>query len=74
MASKFIVLKDGVLKEYDDFDKIPWDFDHIISFKPELPPPPHNEEQHKIIGEWNNKLQALLKIERLNSASRNKNR
>jgi len=72
--AKFVILKNNKLEEYTEFDLIPWDFDHLISFKPDLPPPPHTEDQHKIIDEWNNKLQALMKIERLNNASRNKNR
>jgi hypothetical protein len=74
MAHKFVVLKNGNLETYTEFDQIPWDFDHFISFKPDLPPPPHTEDQHRSIDEWNNKLQALMKIERLNNASRNKNR
>lgn len=74
MTSKFVVKRNGVLEEYSDFNKIPWDFDHLICFKPELPPLPHTEEEHKLLNEWNNKLQALIKIERFNHASRNKNR
>jgi len=74
MANQFVVLRQGKLEEYTEFDQIPWDFENLICFKPELPPPPHTEEQHRIISEWNNKLQALLKIERINNARRNENR
>jgi len=71
MANKFVIMVDGKLETYTNYDDIPDTFDHVIEFSPEIPEPPHTEEQHEEIDKWNFKLQALMEIER---ASNNKNR
>jgi hypothetical protein len=73
MKHEFKILKNRQIEIYDDYDKIPEDFDHIISFKPWIPDGPHTHDEHSEISEWNNKLQNLIKKEKEN-ASRNKNR
>ena len=52
--------------EFNDWNDIPKDFKfkHVIKFLPELPPPPHTPEQHMEVSEWNDRLQALMEIER----------
>jgi hypothetical protein len=52
--------------EFSDWNDIPEDFKfkHVIKFLPELPPPPHTPEQHMEVSEWNDRLQALMEIER----------
>jgi hypothetical protein len=52
--------------EFNDWNDIPEDFKfkHVIKFLPELPPPPHTPEQHMEVSEWNDRLQALMEIER----------
>jgi hypothetical protein len=61
----------GELKTYSKFEDIPEKFDNVIKFLPEVPLPPHTEEQHKEIEIWNEKFQKLMEIERARS---NKNR
>lgn len=73
MPHEFVILKNGVLETYTNYEDIPHDFDHVIKFKVDIPPEPHTDEQHEEIEKWNDKLQALMKIEREN-ASRNKRR
>lgn len=73
MPHKFVIKRNGILETYTEYDKIPNDFEHVIEFIPEIPEGPHTEEQHEEIERWNDKLQALMEIEREN-ASRNKNR
>ena len=64
MAHKFVILNDGELSTYKNYNDIPESFDNVIEFIPEIPPEPHTEEQHEEIGEWNNKLKELMKRER----------
>jgi hypothetical protein len=73
MANEFVIKTDGKLETYTEFDSIPNEFDHIIKFAPEVPEPPHSDEQHKEIESWNTKLQELIKREN-SYASSNKNR
>ena len=67
MAHKFVILKNGKLETYTDYNKIPKSFDNVIRFEPEVPPEPHTEEQHEEIEEWTKKLQKLMEIERASS-------
>lgn len=64
MAHQFVILNQGKITVYNNFDDIPESFDNVIKFIPEIPPEPHTEEQHEEIGEWNNKLKELMKRER----------
>lgn len=60
MPHKFIILVDGVLKEYNTFESIPHTFDNVIEFLPEIPPGPHTQDQHHEIGMWNARLKQLI--------------
>ena len=71
MAHEFVVLINGLLETYEKYEDIPTDFDNLIKFLPEIPAPPHTEEQHEEIEGWNDKFQKLMEIERARS---NKNR
>lgn len=73
MPHKFVIMRNGILETYTEYADIPNDFEHVIEFNVEVPPDPHTEEQHEEIEKWNDKLQALMKIERENASS-NKNR
>jgi hypothetical protein len=66
-----VIIVDGELNTYTKYEDIPEDFDHVIEFKPEIPEPPHTEEQHEEIEQWNLRLQNLMEKER---ASSNKKR
>jgi hypothetical protein len=63
MAHLFVILKDGILHEYDKYEDIPNSFDNVIKFMPEIPDGPHTHEQHDEIDTWNYKLQELMKRE-----------
>ena len=63
MAHEFVILNDGKLKTYIDYDDIPEIFDHVIKFVPEVPEPPHTNEQHEEMEQWPNKLKQLMKRE-----------
>jgi hypothetical protein len=69
MSHEFVILRNGVLDTYDKYEDIPDDFDHLIKFLPDLPEGPHTEEEHEEIHTWNDKLQALIEIERKNARS-----
>jgi hypothetical protein len=56
-------MRGGSLETYTEFEAIPGDFDHVIEFRPEIPPGPHTEEQHREIEQWNDRLQELMRIE-----------
>ena len=64
MAHEFIIRDKGKLITYTKYKDIPEVFDHLIKFLPEIPPEPHTPEQHEEIGQWNNRLQQVMKRER----------
>ena len=64
MAHEFIIRDKGKLITYTNYEDIPEVFDHLIKFLPEIPPEPHTPEQHEEIGQWNNRLQQVMKRER----------
>lgn len=63
MKHRFVVLVDGILKEYNDYNSIPSKFDNLIEFLPYIPEPPHAPAQHDEIESWNIKLKELMKRE-----------
>lgn len=63
MAHKFVILRNGKLETYNDYNKIPKSFDNVISFEPDVPPEPHTEEQHEEIEKWPGRLAELMKRE-----------
>lgn len=60
---EFVILLNGELKTYNEFEDIPDKFDNVIKFNPCMPEPPHEEHQHDEMGEWGQKLQELMKRE-----------
>ena len=67
MPHVFQIIRKGRLEEYNNYESIPYDFEHVIAFIPEIPPGPHTDEQHEEIESWNSKLQKLMEIERARS-------
>jgi len=63
MAHEFVILKNGVLESYNNFEDIPDQFDNVIKFLPKIPDAPHTEEQHDEIHQWHDRLKELLKRE-----------
>lgn len=60
---KFVILLNGELKTYTNYQSIPDSFDNLIEFSPEIPAGPHDESQHDEIDQWNSRLQELMKRE-----------
>jgi hypothetical protein len=71
MGHRFDLIVHGVLRSYHRWEDIPAVFDHVVRFEPAIPPAPHTPEQHAEAALWNDRLQALMEIER---ASRNQDR
>jgi hypothetical protein len=69
MSHKFVVLRRGVLETYNKYEDIPLDLDHVIEFNPEIPPPPHSQEQHEEIDGWFEKFKRVLEIEKSNGCN-----
>jgi len=70
---RFVIMRNGELETYTQWEDIPQVFEHVIEFAPTMPEPPHTEQQHQEMGQWNTRLQELVKRER-DDASSNKNR
>ena len=62
-----MIMCGNILAEYDHYENIPDDFDHVIEFLPEIPLGPHTQEQHEEIDSWNDKFLRLVRIERARS-------
>lgn len=62
---KFVLLVEGKLMTYNSWESIPEHFDNVIEFLPAIPEGPHTHEQHEEIAKWNDRLQELLKREKL---------
>jgi hypothetical protein len=60
MKHEFIILRDGKLESYENFDDIPLSFDNLIKFAPIIPPGPHTHDEHDEIGVWNEKMKILM--------------
>jgi hypothetical protein len=69
--AEFVLLIDGKLKTFDNYDDLPEEFDNVIKFIPDYSEGPHTHEEHEEIELWNSRLQKLMEKE---NASRNKNR
>jgi hypothetical protein len=59
---------EGKLQAFDQFDDIPYYFDHVIEFSPEIPPPPHTDAQHQEIDQWHDLFQELMRREHASSS------
>lgn len=67
MAHEFVLLVNGELKTYHNYEDIPEEFDNVIKFLPEMPPAPHTHDEHEEMSLWNERLQKLMEKERARS-------
>lgn len=67
MKHLFALIVEGQLETYHRWEDIPAVFDHVIAFKPAIPPPPHTPEQHEEIALWPGRLEQLMEVERARS-------
>lgn len=65
---RFVVMVQGQIRVYHEFDHIPQDIDHVIGFLPEIPPPPHTDQQHQEIDAWTDRFDELMRRERASSS------
>ena len=70
MRHRFVIMKDGKLSEYTEYEQIPDQFDHVIEFAPEIPPGPHTDQQHEEIDQWQVKFERLMEIEYASSSKK----
>lgn len=63
MEHEFVILLNGKLETYSNYEDIPEKFDNVIRFMPKIPDPPHTHEQHEEIESWNQKFKDLMKRE-----------
>jgi len=61
--AEFVILRNGMLEKYSNYDEIPEKFDNIIKFVPDYSEGPHTHEEHEELHSWNDKLKELLKRE-----------
>lgn len=64
MKGSFTVRIGKELFTYDDTDKIPQEFDFLISFLPDYPPSPHTEVDHQEIATYMNVFKELQSREK----------
>ena len=65
--AEFQFIINGELVTFDNYEDIPYEFDHVIKFLPDIPEDPHTEDEHKELALWNDKLQQLMEKERARS-------
>ena len=63
MAHRFVVKKDNKILEFDRYEDIPEEFDHLLCFLPEIPPSPHTHAQHEEIESWIPRFKRMMEIE-----------
>lgn len=60
MPHRFDIIFKGKIQTYTEFEDIPAEFEHLVAFLPEIPPPPHTTEQHAEIDSWQDKFNQLM--------------
>ena len=60
---EFTFLIDGKQVTVNKWEDVPSKFNHVIKFVPQIPEPPHTEEQHNYIETFNDKLKLLMERE-----------
>ena len=60
MGHRFLIIRNDVIEEYDQYESIPDDLDHVVEFLPEIPPGPHTHQQHTEIDSWPDRLLQLM--------------
>lgn len=61
MPHRFDIILNGKIQSYTEFESIPDEFEHLVAFLPEIPPPPHTAEQHAEIDTWQDKFNQLMR-------------
>ena len=64
MKGIYIIREDNNLMEFTDWNDIPNEFDYLIRFEPDVPPPPHTDEQHEELEGVHKKFKEIMERER----------
>ena len=67
MPHRFVIRDGGRLQVFERYEDIPAVFDHLIEFKPEVPPGPHTDQEHQEIASWLGRFDQLMERERASS-------
>tara|TARA_B100000513_G_scaffold25282_1_gene9738 strand:+ start:46 stop:264 length:219 start_codon:yes stop_codon:yes gene_type:complete len=59
LEGKFVIRDEDKLLEFDRCGDLPDTFDHLISFEPKIPDPPHTVNDHIEMSKWSEYLQEL---------------
>ena len=59
LKGKFVIRDEDKLLEFDRCGDLPDTFDHLISFEPTIPDPPHPVNDHIEMSKWAEYLQEL---------------
>lgn len=68
MPHRFVIRTGQQIQVFARYEDIPEEFDHVIEFSPEIPPPPHTPEQHDEIESWLSRFERLMEIEHARSS------
>tara|TARA_B100000524_G_scaffold256913_1_gene139326 strand:+ start:79 stop:294 length:216 start_codon:yes stop_codon:yes gene_type:complete len=60
LEGEFVVKKDGQLIRHTKARDLPASFDHLISFAPKVPEPPHSVNDHEEMSRYTEYLQELM--------------
>ena len=63
MNGTFKVRINNKIEKYTNYDDIPNKIGAVIAFLPDVPEPPHTEEDHDLIHSFNDKLKELVERE-----------
>lgn len=61
---RFTIKDKDQLLTFNNFYDIPEEYDHLIEFKPYMPPPPHTDIEHEEIESWIPKFKQLVERQR----------
>tara|TARA_B000000609_G_scaffold151460_1_gene137854 strand:+ start:648 stop:863 length:216 start_codon:yes stop_codon:yes gene_type:complete len=63
LEGEFVIRKDGQLIRHTKARDLPAEFDHLIKFAPNSPPPPHTVNDHVEMSKYADYLQELMSRE-----------
>lgn len=63
MTGEYIIMINGELKTFTEFEDIPMSFEHVIKFSPCFSCGPHTNDEHEEMNTFTDKLQELMKRE-----------
>lgn len=70
MPHRFRVMVKGQIVTFQRFEDIPQDIEHVIEFAPDIPPPPHTDQEHAEIETWHSKFKQLMEREHASSSQK----